>query len=171
MKRNLILVIILALVLVDIVLTGIMMMSTMSANKRTTALIDDIATVLDLEMSPKVDGAQPAGPSLLDTETYNIEDEMVIALAHGEDGTDHYAMVSVSLSIDKTNEDYATMQPLVSASESKIKSVIIDVISAYTKDQATAQTKEIQREILTKVQELFGSDFIYEVYFRDFKCQ
>ena len=171
MKKNLILVIILALVLVNIVLTGIMMMSTMSANNKTKTLINDIATVLDLEMSPKTDNGAPAGPSLLDTDTYNIEDEMVIALSHGEDGTDHYAMVSVSLSIDKTNPDYATMMPLVSTNESKIKSVIIDVVSAYTKDQATAQTKDIQREILKKVQELFGSQFIYEVYFRDFKCQ
>ncbi|MCR5734895.1 MAG: flagellar basal body-associated FliL family protein [Lachnospiraceae bacterium] len=171
MKRNLILVIILALVLVDIVLTGIMMVSTMSANNKTKTLINDIATVLDLEMSPKAGTEEQMGPSLLDTDTYNIEDEMVIALSHGEDGQDHYAMASVSLSLDKTNADYATMQPLVSTNESKIKSIIIDVISAYTKEQATAQTKEIQREILSKIQELFGSQFIYEVYFRDFKCQ
>ncbi|MCR5107883.1 MAG: flagellar basal body-associated FliL family protein [Lachnospiraceae bacterium] len=172
MKRNLILVIILALVLVDIVLSAIMMVSTMSANAKTKALVDDIAAVLNLEMNPYQDSTDSNGaPSIVDTETYNIADEMVIALAPSGDGADHYAMVSVSLSIDNKHDDYATMQPLISTNESKIKSIVIDVVSAYTKDDVTANTKGIEAEITTKIQELFGSNFIYEVYFRDFKCQ
>ncbi|MCR4924392.1 MAG: flagellar basal body-associated FliL family protein [Lachnospiraceae bacterium] len=171
MKRNLILVIIVALVLVNIVLSTILLVSTMSANNKTKALINDIAAVLDLEMNPQVSGGAAAGPSLLDTETYNIEDEMVITLAPSGDGVDHYAMVSVSLSLDKTNPDYATMQPLVAASESKIKSEIIDVVGGYTKEEVSENPNVLQQAILKRVQDMFGSTFIYEVYFRDIKAQ
>ncbi len=170
MKRNLILVIICALSLVNVVLTAIMMVSTMNANKKTTALINDISAVLDLELDPNA-FVLNAGPSLVDTETYNIDDEMVIALSPSEDGQDHYAMISVSFSIDKTNEDYAEMRPLVDQNVSKIRSEIMSVVGGYTKDQALADQTGIENAILAKLQEMFGSDFIYEVYFRDFKCQ
>ena len=48
MKKNLISVIILALLIVNIVLTAIMMFSVTGASKKTAALVDDIAMVLDL---------------------------------------------------------------------------------------------------------------------------
>ncbi|HAU99732.1 MAG TPA: flagellar basal body-associated protein FliL [Lachnospiraceae bacterium] len=170
MKRNLILVIICALSLVNVVLTGVMMVSTMSANKKTAALINDISAVLELELDPNAYMPNTT-PSLADTETYNIDDEMVIALAPSGDGQDHYAMVSVSFSIDKTSKDYAEVRPLLDENVSKIRSEIMSVVGSYTKDEALADQKGLENAILAKLQEMFDSKFIYEVYFRDFKCQ
>ena len=48
MKKNLLSVVILALLVVNLILTGIMMFSCVSANKKTAALVNDIASVLDL---------------------------------------------------------------------------------------------------------------------------
>lgn len=172
MKKNLLTIIILALLVVNLALTGIMMFSTISVNSKTNALIDDIATVLALELNTgSEDGEEVTGPSILDLETYNIADEMVIALQGSGDGQDHFALCSVSISIDMTNEDYEKYQPLIASNESKIKSVIIDVVGRYTKDNLMSSIGEIESEVLSRVQELFGSDFIYEVYFRDIKCQ
>ncbi|MBQ7562933.1 MAG: flagellar basal body-associated FliL family protein [Lachnospiraceae bacterium] len=170
MKRNLILVIICALCLVNVALNAVMLISTMSANKKTVALINDISAVLDLELNPEAMVAG-AGPSLMDTETYNIEDEMVVALAQGEDGQDHYAMVSVSFSIDKTSDDYAEMRPLLDENVSKIRSEIMNIIGGYTKEEARANQKGLEDAILEQIQSMFGSRFVYEVYFRDFKVQ
>ncbi len=170
MKRNLILVIICALSLVNVVLTGVMMVSTMSANKKTAQLINDISAVLELELDPNAYMPNTA-PSLADTETYNIDDEMVIALAPSGDGQDHYAMVSVSFSIDKTSKDYAEIRPLLDQNVSKIRSEIMNVVGGYTKDEVLADQKGLENAILAKLQEMFDSKFIYEVYFRDLKCQ
>ena len=170
MKRNLILVIICALCLVNVVLTGIMMVSTMSAHKKTTALINDISAVLDLELDPNA-FIPNVGPSLMDTETYNIDDEMVIALASSGDGQDHYAMISVSFSLDTTAKDYAEMRPLLDQNVSKIRSEIMNVVGGYTKEEALADQRALENAILDKMQTMFESKFIYEVYFRDFKCQ
>lgn len=171
MKKNLLSVIILALLIVNVALTGIMMFSTISANKKTVALVNQIASILNLEVKAPEGGAQAKELTIQDIETYNIADEMVITLKHGEDGADHYAIAQVSLSIDKTDENYATLQPLVEPNESKIKSVINDVFGKYTKEEATANTQAISDEILAQLQGMFDSKFIYEVYFRDLKFQ
>ena len=52
MKKNLISVIILALLIVNIVLTAIMMFSVTGASKKTAALVDNIATALCRRTAP-----------------------------------------------------------------------------------------------------------------------
>lgn len=172
MKKNLMSVIILALVLVNLVLTGIIMFSTVSANRKTAALVNNIATVLDLELSDGTSGEETVEKiSVADTQVYDIADSMTIAMRQSDDGSDHYALVEVSFSLNTKNEDYKTLQPLLAERESKIKSVIIDVIGGYTKEEAMANVPGLQAAILAKVQEMFDSDFIYEAYFRDIKFQ
>ena len=171
MKKNLLSVIILALLIVNIALTGVMMFSTISANKKTVALVDQIASILNMEVKAPLNAEIGKEVSILDTDTYNIADEMVITLKKGEDGAEHYAIVSISMSMDKTNEKYAELQPLVAANESKIKSVINDTFGKYTKEEASVNQKAIADEILTQIQTMFDSTFIYEVYYRDIKFQ
>ena len=172
MKKNLMSVVILALLVVNLILTGIMMFSCVSANKKTAALVNDIASVLDLELTGGGSNTEEvAAVSVADTEIYNIADAMTVALRPSEDGKEHYCMCEVSFSMNKTHEDYETMSPMVATQESKIRSIIIGVIGGYTKDEAQANQKAIESEILEQVQQMFGSNFIYEAYFRDVKFQ
>ena len=172
MKKNLLSVVILALLVVNLILTGIMMFSCVSANKKTAALVNDIASVLDLELTGGGANAEEvAAVSVADTEIYNIADAMTVALRPSEDGKEHYCMCEVSFSMNKTHEDYETMSPMVATQESKIRSIIIGVIGGYTKEEAQANQKAIESAILEQVQQMFGSNFIYEAYFRDVKFQ
>ncbi|MCR5302078.1 MAG: flagellar basal body-associated FliL family protein [Lachnospiraceae bacterium] len=174
MKKNLMSVIILALVTVNLVLTGIIMFSTVSANRKTIALVDDIASILSLELESSSGEEQAAEEEMVlpeNSEVYDIADSMTIALRTSNDGKDHYAMCSVSFSINKEDEDYKTYQPMLAAKESKIKSEIIEVVGQYTKEEAQANVHGIEEEILKKVQEMFDSSFVYEAYFRDIKFQ
>ena len=174
MKKNLMSVIILALVTVNLVLTGIIMFSTVSANRKTIALVDDIASILSLELESSSGEEQAAEEEMVlpeNSEVYDIADSMTIALRASSDGKDHYAMCSVSFSINKEDEDYKTYQPMLAAKESKIKSEIIEVVGQYTKEEAQANVHGIEEEILKKVQEMFDSSFVYEAYFRDIKFQ
>lgn len=174
MKKNLLSVVILALLIVNLVLTGIVMFSTVSANKKTVALVNDIAAVLDLELT-NGGGASSVqyqkSVSVADTDVYNIPDAMTIALRPSEDGKEHYCMCEVSFSMNKADGDYETMSTMVSAQESKIRSIIIGIVGAYTKEEAQANQKAIEEEILEQVQNMFGSKFIFEAYFRDVKFQ
>ena len=173
MKRNLMTVFILALLILNTVLTGIVMFSVVSANNKTIALVNNIATVLDLELSgaTKEDRASAQSVAVTDSEIYDIADAMTIALKPSEDGSEHYAQVEVSFSINTTHDDYKTYQPMIAEKESKIKSEIIDVVGSYTKEEAMSDEEGLEEAILNRIQTLFGSDFIYEAYFRDIKFQ
>ena len=161
MKKNLMSVVILALLVVNLILTGIMMFSCVSANKKTAALVNDIASVLDLELTGGGSNTEEvAAVSVADTEIYNIADAMTVALRPSEDGKEHYCMCEVSFSMNKTHEDYETMSPMVATQESKIRSIIIGVIGGYTKEEAQANQKAIESAILEQVQQMFGSNFI-----------
>ena len=174
MKKNLMSVIILALVAVNLVLTGIIMFSTVSANRKTIALVDDIAAILNLELENTSGGENVVEETIVlpeNSEIYDIADPMTVALKDSGDGKDHYALCSVSFSINKEHPDYKTYQPMLAAKESKIKSEVIEVVGNYTKEQAQADVHGIEAAILAKVQAMFDSDFVYEAYFRDIKFQ
>ncbi|MDE6214424.1 MAG: flagellar basal body-associated FliL family protein [Lachnospiraceae bacterium] len=166
MKKNLISVIILALLIVNIVLTAIMMFSVTGASKKTAALVDDIATVLDLELASKE--GQPA-VAMTDTETYSI-DSMTVPLkkSEGED-KDHYCVVSITLSINTKAEgykEYGSAESLA-ATEGLIKDEVNGVFAQYTLEEARDNQEQIKKEILERVQRMFDSRFIYNVSFSD----
>lgn len=171
MKKNLMTVVILALLIVNLALTGIIMFFTVSANQKTIALVNDIASVLDLELNGGVGEEAMVTVPIEDTSVYNIEDAMTIALKQDADGTDHYALVSVSFSLNMKDPDYETYEPMMSEKESKIKSEIIDVVGSYTKEEAMSDESGLEEAILQRVQTMFNSKFVYEAYFRDIKFQ
>ena len=174
MKRNLLTIIILALLIVNLVLTGIVMFSTVSVNKKTVALVTDIASVLELEIGDSAIVSEEEAVenvSISDTEVYDIEDAMTIALKKGADEEDHFALVEVSLSLNIKDEDYEEYQPMLATKESLIKSEIITVIGSYTKEEVMANTTGLEEEILIKIQDMFGSKFVYDVAFRNINCQ
>ncbi len=174
MKKNLLTILILALLIVNLVLTGIIMFSTVSANKKTVALVNSIATVLNLEVGPTEAGTEEAeaeAVSMADTEMYNIADSMTIGLKKGADGMDHYAMVEVSLSMNTKDKGYKDFGATMDTKESLIKSEIIDVIGSYTKEEAETNKNEMADEILQRIQKMFDSQFVYDVVFRNINFQ
>ena len=52
MKKNLLSIVILALLIVNLVMTSIMMISVTGTNKKTAAIVTDIASILKLELNP-----------------------------------------------------------------------------------------------------------------------
>lgn len=164
MKRNLLSVLILALLVVNIVLTGIMMFSVVGTSKKTAALVTDIATILQLEVG-KADGEGKEDLNVDDIEMYNIADSMTIHLRTAEDGRDHYCIVSVALSMNKKNADYKKYSGKLTDYESLIKGEVDQVIGNYTKEEAEANKEAIADEILTRIQDLFDSTFIVDVVF------
>ncbi|MBP3458302.1 MAG: flagellar basal body-associated FliL family protein [Lachnospiraceae bacterium] len=166
MKKNLLSIIILALLVVNLVLTSVMMFSVMSTNKKTGAVVSDIASILKLELGEAGEGeaAVPA-VSMEDTDVYNIEDEMTIPLTKGADGEEHYALVQVSLSMDTKNKDYKTYSATLDEKVTLIQGEIADVIGKYTADEIQPRTEEIKEEILSNIQEMYDSDFIYKITF------
>ncbi len=166
MKKNLISVGILALLIVNLVLTGIMMFSVISTNKKTAALVSDIATAINLELTDASAAAdEPAKQlSISDISSATISD-MNIPLRSNGDGKAHMGVVSVTFSLDMTHEDYKQYGATFLDNEDLIKGKIIDIVSSYNIDEANDKKPEMCERILKEVQTLFGSDFVFDVSF------
>lgn len=166
MKRNLISIVILALLVINIVFSAITMFSVASTNKKTAALVTDIAQAISLDLKGESTSVNKSVP-MENVVTHDIA-EMTIALKRGLDAEgnpdtkDHYAMVTVTLSMDSKHKDYKTYGDL-SARESLIKGEINDVISQYTIDEIRDGNHAIEEEILQRIQTMFDSDFIYDI--------
>lgn len=164
MKRNLLSVLILALLVVNIVLTAVLMFSVVGTNNKVAALVTDIGTILQLDMGT-ADGEASEELHVEDIEMYNIADSMTIHLKTAEDGKDHYCIVSVALSVNTKHEDYKKHGSTIGNYESLIKGEVDQVIGAYTKEEAEANKEAIADEILTRIQDLYDSSFIVDVVF------
>ena len=145
------------------------MFSVMNTNKKTAALVTDIATAINLELTDGSTATEEVAPiSMADIETYTIAD-MTIPLKSSPDADgknkDHYFMVSVSLSMNNKHDDYASYGADIANKEDLIKGQINSVISQYTVEEAKANQEAICKEILNKIQQLYGSDFIFDVTF------
>lgn len=173
MKKNLISVVILALLIVNIVLTSVMMFSVVNTNQKTATLVGDIASALALDLSG-ANGEQEAQEpevSIANTATYNFEDKMTIPLA-SDDGKEHYFVTSVVLSLNTKDKGYKKYNEGLTANVGLIKSDIYDVISAYTVDDLKADNNEAAaNEILGRIQAMYDSEFVFKVSFSDYMYQ
>lgn len=171
MKKNLISVIILALLVVNIILTAIMMFSVTSASRKTASLVDNIATVMNLELTAQTgDDAKEVVP-MENTETYNISESMTIPLKTSEDGTDHFCMASIGFSINTKDKGYKTYTSDLSPQETMIKDKINTIFAQYTLEEARGNEESIKDEILAGVQQMFDSEFIFDVSFSSIMYQ
>lgn len=169
MKKNMISILILALLIVNVALTAVMMFSVMGTMKKTSRLIDGIASALSLEVADTADSGEEtvADVSMDDIEVYAIADQMTISLAKGADGQTHYCLVSVSLSLNKQDPDYEKYSPTLADKEDLIKSEIFSVIQSHSIEEAESNPDMLREEILNRIQQMYGSKFVYNVVFRD----
>lgn len=168
MKKNLLSILILTLLIINIALTSIMMFGMMSSVKSTSALVGKIAAVLNLELTTEEKEEQQV--SIADSVSYDISESMTIPLKNSENDTEqHYAKISVSILMDKNSKDFKKYSDL-SAYVPEIKSIIIDVVMNYTKEEFMATKDDICKEILSRIQERFdNSDVIYNIVISDFQ--
>ena len=178
MKKNLLSIVILALLIVNIVLTTIMMVSVIGTNGKTADLVTSIAAAMNLELY------EPGGETantipLSQTATYSLADRLMIQLKPSTDGNGNSSSSMIifymSLAMDTEHEDYAALgQPETMAGfEIQIKDAVASVVQNYTKEecQDPATFERMRAEILSAIQNLFQSDFIYRVSISDVMYQ
>lgn len=162
MKKNLLTVLILALLIVNIVLTSVMMISVMGTNSKTADLVNSIATVLNLELTGSRQEEGTVDIPLSDSEDYPLASAMTIPLK-STDGKDHYIIFSIALSMNKKHKDFKTYGATMADRESRIMDTINTVVSSRTVEECRDDFDGMREDILTALQELFQSDFIYKV--------
>ncbi|MFA9375367.1 MAG: flagellar basal body-associated FliL family protein [Lachnotalea sp.] len=171
MKKNIFSILILALVVVNLVLTAVMMFSVVPASKKTNALVTQICSVLDLELEANATDTSDVTIPIDQIATYDIEDKFTVNLKKGVDEQEHYAVFSVTLSMDTKNDGYKTYGNTIAEKVSLIKSEINDVVSTFTLEDAQNNREALQEALRQRLAEMFDSDFIIKVAFRDIVFQ
>ena len=164
MKKNLITVITLALVVVNLVLTVILTITILPETQKANELITKVCSAIDLVLESG-SATSNANIPIDQIEVYNIDDEQTINLKQDGDGKDHFAMLTVSISMDTKNSDYKDLKPQVEEKVNLIKGDINNIVSQYTIDEIKNNQSAVQDEILKDLQKMFGSDFIVAVGF------
>lgn len=172
MKKNLLSVLILALLVVNIVLTTIMMVSVISTNGKTGDLVTTIASVMNLELTSPGDSANNV--PLSQTATYPLNDRLMIQIKQDVDADGKpvgHAMVVfyMSLAMDMEHDDYAKLgsAETLSSLEIQIKDAVASVVRDYTEQEFKDNFDQVKAEILAAIQDLFQSRFVYRVSISD----
>ncbi len=169
MKKNLMTVIILALVFANFVLTAIMMFAVVPSSQKANELITKVCKAIDLELN----SGAATGLSNIPIDqvaTYNVSngETMTINLAGG----DHYALVAVSLSVNKESDRYKDKTTeILTEQESIVKNTINQIIRQYTKDELLENSQAIQDEICKNLQKTYGADYVVGVNFATLTAQ
>lgn len=181
MKKNLISILILALLVVNVVLTAIMMFSVTSTAKKTGALVSNIATVLNIELEGEKKEDEAPVVTVADTVTLDI-DKLTLPLkkavvGFNEDGSpkyesgSHVCIVEVTLLLNTKAESYEAYKDNIASYTSMLQGVITEVIGSHTLDEIQSGPEAIKDEILSKIISEYNLDFIYRVVFKSIMYQ
>lgn len=167
MKKNLMSVLILALLVVNLVLTAITMISIVPSAKKSNELISEVCTALDLELA----SGRSANLSSVPIENrvpYTMEGTLTVNLRNSDDSEGHYAIVSIVLSLDNSNEDYEKLGKNgieAHVYDSNIKNIVNDVVHTYTIEEINNERDRAEKEILERLQGFFDSNVVVDVGF------
>ena len=180
MKKNLLTIIIIALLIVNIVLTSIMMISMMGTNKKTADLVSDIAAVLNLELGVEEEEEVVEIP-MSQQFIWNLTDKLEIPL-QSEDivdvngnitgKKDHYIVFeTIAFSLDTKAKGYKEYGENIANYESMVRDAVTSTVSKHTIDDCRNDFDTIRKDVLEAVRALFDEEFIYNVAISGIKYQ
>lgn len=165
MKKNTLNIIILTLTVINLVLNILIVFSVIPTANRTNNLVMKISEIIDLELKPEEETESALSIDQIDPRIITNADgktNLTISVP-SSDGKNHYAIVTVTVSLDKTHEDYSKLSASFDNAMSLIISKVDMVVSAYTYETVQNSKAEIQEKLLEEVRGLFQSDMIYDV--------
>ncbi len=166
MKKNLISVIILALVLANFVLTALLVFTVLPETKKANKLIEEVCSAIDLDLnSGATSGLSNLPIDQIDDYALNDGETMTIDFKTDDSGTNHRLVAAISLSLNKESDVYNDKNFDISTKENLIKSNIVTIIGQHTVEEYNADKEAIYDEILSSLQDMLGADYVVGVNF------
>ena len=164
MKKNMLTIVIMAITVINTVLLAVLIFAIVPTANKTMKLIDQVNSIVDLELESPEGEAEEIAVS--DIETYTIADKLTINLK-SDDGKSHYAVVKVSISMNGKHEDYTDLSAKMTDNELAIKEIVSDEFGKFKADEVIPNKDIIKDQTIIRLQEYFKSDFIINVSFGD----
>lgn len=176
MKKSTLTIIILALVLINVVLTILLTFSLVTTSRKTDSLITKVAALIDLDIASEAgSGNNSTVPAITDLEILDVvvndTTNKITMTVSDSAGNKHHVVVNATITLNKTSKDYQNMRATVDANMKYIVTTISDTICSYSYENVLSQKTTIAKQVLTKLQDAFKSDIIYDFAFGDYIVQ
>lgn len=166
MKKNLISVIILALVIANFVLTALLVFTILPETKKANQLIESVCSAIDLDLnSGATSGLSNVPIDQVDDFPLNGGETMTISFKTDDSGTAHYLVAAISLSLNKESDVYKDKNFDITTKENLIKAEVNTIVGQYTMDAFNTDKQAVYDEILSSLQDMLGADYIVGVNF------
>lgn len=165
MKRNMLTIVILALSIVNLVLTALVVFSVVPNVKKTNNLIDQVAKIINLDLEAQNGNEKIMTPDDLDN--YALEEEVIINLKKDADSSkERYAAVSkISLTLYNGVSDYDKVKKNIDESTESIYDIIRKSFKSYTIDEAKANEEVIKENIIKMLNDKYGHKVVQSIVF------
>lgn len=165
MKRNMLTIVILALSIVNLVLTALIVFSVVPNVNKTNNLIDQVAKIINLDLE-----AQNGNEKIItsdDLENYALEEEVIINLKKDTDSSkERYAVVSkISITLYNGVSDYDKVKKNIDESTDSIYDTIRKGFNNYTIEEAKVNEDEIKANIIQMLNEKYGENVVQSIAF------
>lgn len=172
MKKSLFNIILLVLLVTNLALTAIIVFAVVPAVKNSSDLVGKVASAIDLEKEGKKQHVGEGQISIDDTDLFTFKEKFTVELNPGSDGKSHIAVFKLTLTLDKSNEDYKKYEEKLSGYEELMRTKVSGIVSKYNETEAVNNKEQILEEIKDVLREMYNnSTFIYSVGFGDFMTQ
>ena len=165
MKKSMLNVIILALVLVNLVLTVILTFSLVSTNNKTNKLVTKVSEIIDLDVAGGVSNNNSSTGSGIENVSYidiKNNDSTDIIVSYVDNGKTRYAVLSVSVGLNSKAKDYSTVSTSVDNGMKVLVNKITNEANKYTYSTISANKSTMETDLLKEFQE-FKTETIQSV--------
>lgn len=165
MKKNIFTVIIFAIALVNMVLTAVLIFTVVPSTNKTNKLINQISSVIDLELEGEIKSEGEQVVSASDRTPYRIETENTkVNLTIGNDGSPHWGVFEyITLSLNSKAKDYKKLSENLEKNQDLIVGKVTRIIGSYTHEQALGKQEQMEEAVLNELQEYFETTSIVGV--------
>ena len=171
MKKNIFTIIVIALCVVNLVLTSVMLFVMLPAFSSMNKVITQVATILNLELES---GENSYSLSDLDIKTVTFDKDgksQNINLVSNGDGETHFGIISgVKFHLNTKAEDYSDVVDVIDKKASVLTAVIKEVIASFSIDNISESA--VKEQAMEKIADkLGGSSCVVDISFDGFMYQ
>ncbi|MDE7422827.1 MAG: hypothetical protein K2N51_03925 [Lachnospiraceae bacterium] len=174
MKKNILTIIIMALTVINVILTAVVLFSAVPAMNRTNNLIKKVTEIVDLELESG-EQTDDNSVSIEDRENRQFNSSagtLTINLQNSANGKAHWAQLdSVYVTVNKAGEDYKNLVKNLDGKGSDVLTIVSDVIGGMDYEAVSSKKSEMKLEIVRKLQEHFETESIIDVSFDNLRFQ
>lgn len=171
MKKNIFTIIVIALCVVNLVLTSVMLFVMLPAFSSMNKVITQVATILNLELES---GENSYSLSDLEIKTVTFDTDgksQNINLVSNGDGETHFGIISgVKFHLNTKAEDYSDVVDVIDKKASVLTAVIKEVIASFSIDNISESA--VKEQAMEKIADkLGGSSCVVDISFDGFMYQ